>query len=323
MGPSADDVLDGDDHEHTAARDPLDGRRPTLSGDLREMVGFGPVFRRSVGGYDRFAVDTYVRWAESELATAGRMREEMLTRIGRLRADLDEARRQMAQSAGVREALRLVPRIGWVLAAAADQADDMRADADAERAAATAEAERLVSEATEEARRIVAEATAEAATILTSARAEAERLAAEADAVVAEAGRTAEEARAEACRRHAEITALEQRAADEAERTRQAAQRDADAARMQARDDAIAMFTAAREERRRADAAAQAARAALRAEIEQLELRRSAAGPTDPGPVPAEEPTLPIPRPARTGTGVRTGARRTADLLHLGRHRRG
>ena len=36
------------------------------------------MFGRAVAGYDRFQVDTYVRWAEDELATADREREHLM-----------------------------------------------------------------------------------------------------------------------------------------------------------------------------------------------------------------------------------------------------
>src|SRR5690242_19508391 len=70
-----------------APAEPLDRRRPTLSGDLREMFRHAPVFRRRPNGYDRFQVDTYVRWAEEEIAAAGHEREVVLQRHARLRAD--------------------------------------------------------------------------------------------------------------------------------------------------------------------------------------------------------------------------------------------
>ena len=50
---------------------PLDSRRPNVSGDLPTVFRAAPMFRRSLSGYDRFQVDTYVQWAEDELASAG------------------------------------------------------------------------------------------------------------------------------------------------------------------------------------------------------------------------------------------------------------
>jgi hypothetical protein len=45
----------------------VDARRPHLSGDLPGVLTPAPMFRRTVAGYDRFQVDTYVRWAEDEI----------------------------------------------------------------------------------------------------------------------------------------------------------------------------------------------------------------------------------------------------------------
>ena len=44
---------------------PTDRTRPNVSGDLPTVFQIAPMFRRTVGGYDRFQVDTYVQWAEA------------------------------------------------------------------------------------------------------------------------------------------------------------------------------------------------------------------------------------------------------------------
>ena len=75
------------------------------------------MFRRTVGGYDRFQVDTYVQWAEDELASAEREHEHLVARHLRTRADLEEARGLLAHSSGGAEMLRLSQRIGSMLAA--------------------------------------------------------------------------------------------------------------------------------------------------------------------------------------------------------------
>ena len=69
-----------------------DNRRPTVSGDLPSVLQAPPMFRRAVLGYDRFQVDTYVQWAEDELATADREREHLVARHLRVQADLEESR---------------------------------------------------------------------------------------------------------------------------------------------------------------------------------------------------------------------------------------
>src|SRR3712207_8786819 len=65
--------------------------RPNVSGDLPTLFRAGPQFRRTLTGYDRFQVDTYVQWAEEELATADREREHLEARQLRTSAALQEA----------------------------------------------------------------------------------------------------------------------------------------------------------------------------------------------------------------------------------------
>src|SRR3954447_20614820 len=124
--------------------EPLLRARPNVSGDLPTMLDAAPMFRRTVAGYDRFQVDTYVRWAEDELATASREREHLMAAHLRTRAALDEANELLTHSAGGGELLQASRRIGSMLATAADEAADMHAEAQAARTAAEAEAERLV-----------------------------------------------------------------------------------------------------------------------------------------------------------------------------------
>jgi cell division septum initiation protein DivIVA len=292
------------------AVEPVDRRRPTLSGDLRTLFQHAPVFRRRPGGYDRFQVDTYVRWAEEELAAAAHERDEILLRYARLRADLDEARRLLCHPPAGRESLQLSVRLGSVLAAAADQADGIRADAEAVLAAARTESERMLSEAAAEAARIVAEATAEADRRVAEADgmvAEADRLVAEANDTVAEAERVMAEARTEAEARLAKVWEIERLAGERTDRLRQEAARDAETARLQARDEVLRTLAAAREERRRWEER----RALLQAELVALEQRLA-----DDRPV-----AVPVPRELRPVEAVAAG-RRAVHLPHLGRFRR-
>jgi colicin import membrane protein len=284
------------------AAEPLDRRRPNVSGDLRALFQHAPVFRRRPAGYDRFQVDTYVRWAEEELAVAARERDEVLLRHARLRADLDEARRLLCHTPSGRESLQLSVRLGSVLAAAADQADGIRADAEATRAAAEAEAGRLVAEASAEAERLVAEASAEA-----------ERLTADAVSMVAEAEQVMKEARAEADARLDKVREMEQLAQDQVDRLRRQATRDAETARLQAREEVLRMLSGAREDRRRWEER----HAALRAQLVALEERVADAGGMSlvAVPVPREAPPVDV---------VARGGRRAVPLAHLGRRfRRG
>jgi cell division septum initiation protein DivIVA len=275
-------VLDGRLVEAAARED----RRPNVSGDLPTMLQAGPMFRRAVVGYDRFQVDTYVQWAEDELVTADREREHLVARCLDLQTRLEESRELLSHSAGGGEFLQVSRRIGSLLAAAADEAESMRADAAAGHSAAMAEAgqtiaraEQLLAEADADAERVRTEAVNEAAGTLT----EAGRVAAEA-AHQAEALRAA--ARAEAESRLQSVQLIEERAVEQAEQIRVRAVDEAAAALLQARDEVVRMLGTGREIRRRADAEAAATRqrleqdamtrtASLRAEVAALERRRA------------------------------------------------
>jgi hypothetical protein len=262
--------------------EPLDHRRPNVSGNLPTVFEVAPMFRRAVAGYDRFQVDTYVQWAEDELASAAREREHLVTRHLRTRAELDEARQLLSHSRDGGEILRLSQRIGSMLAAAADQAECIRAEAEAHRSAATAQSKRKLGYA----RWRIAYAEARAQGMVAEAARSAEEMTARAGRILDEAERTRQAARAEAEARLEELRRTERRAAEEADRVRRQAASEACAARLQARDDVVRMLNTAREERRRADANAAATRerlerdaesrtAALLADVRALERRRS------------------------------------------------
>jgi hypothetical protein len=261
--------------------------RPNVSGDLQTLFRAAPLFRRSVAGYDRFQVDTYVQWAEEELATAEREREHLVTRLLRTRAAFQEARQLLSHSSEGGQFLRSSRRVGAMLAAAADEAESMRAEAEAERTAACAQAQRMAGDAEQ----VLADARARAEQVVAAAAAEVEEATAVAarllDEAEQEAGRTVRDARAEADARLGKVAVIEQLAAEHAERLRRQASEEESAARLRARDEAVRMMTSARDERRRADDEAAAARerldqeaAARRAwlltEIEELERRRAA-----------------------------------------------
>jgi cell division septum initiation protein DivIVA len=263
-----------------------ENRRPNVSGDLPTVLQAAPMFRRAVGGYDRFQVDTYVQWAEEELATGDHERERLVARYLDLQGTLEETRQLLSHSPGGGEFLQVSRRIGSLLAAAADEADSMRADAEAHRSAASAEAEQTIAHA----ERLLAGATAEADRVLTEAATEAAGTLAEARRVAAEADSQAEllraEARSEAETRLQSVQVMEQRAAEQAEQIRREAVEAASAAMLAARDEVVRMLGTGREERRRADVEAAANRerleqaaltrsAALRAEVAALERRRS------------------------------------------------
>ena len=260
----------------------LERRRPNVSGDLPTVFQAAPMFRRAVAGYDRFQVDSYVQWAEDELASADREREHLVARHLRTRAALGEARQLLTHSAGGAEFLGVSRRIGSMLAVAADEAEGIRAEADAERSTASLQAEQMVAQG----ERFLADAEAEAERMLAEVATEAAEMVAEAGRVVEEAEQTGREARAEAEARLEKVLVVEQRAADDAVRIRQQATEEAAAARLQARDEFVRMLGTGRDERRRADAEAAATRdrldreaaarrAALLAEVAALEDLRS------------------------------------------------
>jgi hypothetical protein len=262
--------------------DPVTERRPSGPSQLDAVFAAAPMFRRTVAGYDRFQVDTYVRWAEDEIATAVREREHLVERHLELRAELEEARRLLGHSTGGAEFLRLSGRIGSLLAVAADEAEGIRAEAQTERAAAAAQMEQTIAEGDQ----LLADARAEAQRTIAEAATAAEAMAVEAGRLVDEAERAGREARAEAEARLAKVRLVEQRAGEQAERIRAQALTEASAARLHARDEVVRMLGTAREERRRADAEATATRErlerdaearskALRAEVTALERRRA------------------------------------------------
>ena len=267
-----------------------DERRPNVSGDLPTLFEALPQFRRSVAGYDRFQVDTYVQWAEAELATADREREHLVARHVQTRAALEEAQRLLTHSTEGREFFDLSDRIATLLAAAADEAEGLRAeaqsmkdDAAAELAAASDRAAQLGARADE----VLADARAAAARLLADAATEVEEMLAGAALVVADAERTREAAHAEAGARLDEVRVAEGGALAHAEMLRAQAEKAATAARLRAREEIVGMLTTGREERRRADVEAAgvrerldqdaaARRSALLAEVAALEQRRSA-----------------------------------------------
>jgi len=226
--------------------------RPNVAGDLDTVLGSAPMFRRSIAGYDRFEVQSYVQWAETELATADREREHLLARQLETRAALDEARELLGHSAGGGEFLQLSRSIGTLLATAADEADALRAEAAAERRAAASSAEQTI----DVARSRAAELAAQAERTLTEARAAAGALLEQARQTRVAADETGIRARAEAEQRLEGVAALERRAAEEADRLREEAATEAATALLHARQEVVALLTAGREERRRADEAA-------------------------------------------------------------------
>ncbi len=284
----------------------LQPRRPNVAGDLPTVLAAGPLFDRALAGYDRFQVDTYVRWAEDEIAVGDREREHLLARHVATAAALEEARELLAHSSGGAELVRVSGRIASLLAAAADQAEGIRAEARADRRAAAAEAEQVLACA----RGVLADAAAEAERVLAVAAARAEETTAGAARALEAAERTRRDAEAAAAVRLAAVRAVGRRAAEDAAALREMGAADGAAARLRARAEIVAMLDAGREQRRRADAEAAATRqrltddaagrrSALLAEVADLEHRRAALL------AEVERPAVPVPAVRRRGTGPR------------------
>lgn len=240
-----------------AGQAPGSGRvRPNVSGDLPTVLQAAPMFRRAVAGYDRFQVESYVQWAEDELAAADREREHLVARQLETVAALEEARELLSHSPGGGEYIGASRRIGRLLAAAADEAAAVRTEAEAHRQVAADDAERIVADA----RRRAAATAVVADRSLAAARAEATAMIERARATVAAAEQDAARLRDEAGERLVAARALQQRAAQDAARTRERAADDAAIARLQAREEIMRLLAAGREERRRVDAEAAALR---------------------------------------------------------------
>ena len=264
-------------------REERERERPNVSGDLPTVLQAAPMFRRVVVGYDRFQVDTYVRWAEDGLAAADREHERLVARHLETRAELEEALELLSHSSGGGEFLQLSRRIGTMLAAAADEAERIRAEAASARSHAAGQATRSIARA----EKVLADAEAEAVRLVAEAAVRVEDMTDQARRVLDQAQRTGRDIRAEAQARLQQARVTEQRAVEKGEQIRQGALADASAAREQARGEIVRMLDTAREQRRRSDDEAAAARerlgrdaaarsSVLRAEVAALERRRAA-----------------------------------------------
>ena len=115
-------------------------QRPEPAGDLDRVLDHRPIFRRRVRGYDRFQVDNYVAWAETEVEAARRQCDYLLSRYGACAAELELIRRTPVRSVTGPVSVRL----GQMLRLAAEEAEAITA-------AGVDEAERIVAEARAEA----------------------------------------------------------------------------------------------------------------------------------------------------------------------------
>jgi cell division septum initiation protein DivIVA len=174
--------------------------RPNLTGDLDDLLGLRPVFRTRQRGYDRLQVDNYVDWAESELAAARRQVDQLLDRYGACAAELEIARRVLADAPRGRDVFPVSDRVQQMLRLAADEA------------AAITEA------GADEADRMLAEARTEADAWLRKAHEIKEMAAASADEIREQARHERSEASAALERARSEAEEILRAAAAERER---------------------------------------------------------------------------------------------------------
>ncbi|MCF6735706.1 DivIVA domain-containing protein [Blastococcus sp. KM273129] len=207
---------------------------PRPSGGLEVLLGHGPSFRGSVRGYDRVQVDNYVAWAENELAAAQREREHLLDRVVACGTELEISRRLLAEQPAGRERPAVSARVAEVLRLAEDQAAQVLDAAEAEAAQLRADArleadarlrkaheiKELAIDVADQLRVNAQRDRAEGAAALEQAQAEAAELLRSA---AAERDRLAAEAAAERDRLAAEAAAERDRAADQAQSERVAA----------------------------------------------------------------------------------------------------
>jgi hypothetical protein len=106
--------------------DPGDGSavtaRPNYAGDLDDLLDLRPVFRTRSFGYDRLQVDNYATWAESELISARRQIDQLLSRFGECSAELEISRRMLAEAPRGREVYPVSERVQEMMRLAADEA---------------------------------------------------------------------------------------------------------------------------------------------------------------------------------------------------------
>ncbi|NYJ08775.1 hypothetical protein [Petropleomorpha daqingensis] len=237
----------------------VDPEMPNLSGDLDALLTTAPVFRSAVRGYDRLQVDNYVSWAEAELRAARRETDDLVERYGRACAELEISRRLLARSPEGQEMTVISERMGRMLRMAADEAAALtaggQAEADQVLADARTEADARLRKA-HEIKQMAVEASDRMREEARLLRAEAT---AEVDRAKAEAAQILREAKAE--RDRLALEAADKRSKAEAELARWLADTRA----------------GARREQEETAAAAEAALAEVRGELEDLHRRRDRA----------------------------------------------
>ena len=258
-----------------------------MASDTKEFLPLGadqtiafrpdPGFRVNWRGYDRVEVDRYRSRVEGELASARIAHERVMQAHGQAAERLRAAQADIARLRGqlTNSPTALSERLREILDLAAKDAEQTRADAQAQ-------ADQIRAGASTDANTMVEQARATAAGIVNDARIEQQQLKDEIEKAQAAARQQLHDAHAEAARRHntgrAELDQLAAQATQARERAdaeaKQARER-ADAEAKQAREHADAE---ARQARERADAEAAARRSeADRQAREQREQAQDAA----------------------------------------------
>ncbi|WP_347057112.1 hypothetical protein ABC795_10425 [Blastococcus sp. HT6-30] len=261
--------------------DAPDARAPRPAGALETLLDHRPAFRGALRGYDRMEVDNYVAWAEGELSAAHREREHLLDRVVACGTELEISRRLLAEQPVGRERPVVSARVGEVLRLAENQAAQVldAAEADAAQVLADArleadarlrkahEIKEMAIDVADQLRVNAQRDRAEGAAVLERAKAEAAELL---RVAAAERDRAAAESAAERDRLAAEAIAERDRLAAEAAAEREELARAAAAEREQA-------AALAQRDRESADDVAGARLAAIRAEVDDLCRQRDQA----------------------------------------------
>ncbi|QGN32335.1 hypothetical protein [Microlunatus sp. Gsoil 973] len=201
-------------------------------------------FPTALRGYDRSAVDDYVRSLEGRVVQAARQSVEMQSAISDLQDQLSATRKELEnRPAGEPDYSSLGARAGHILKMAEEQAQEMLDQANVD-------ANKLRSEGQRDADRLRQQAEADGAQIRKTARSELDQLRQRASQdAQAEVERARTEAQAVGAAAEREVEALRRQAQHEADSTRQAGYLEAEQFKKDAEAEAAAIRKQVAEER--------------------------------------------------------------------------
>jgi hypothetical protein len=202
--------------ESTVTSSPTVPRRAAArrrGGGLDLIASAPPAFRNAFRGYDRSQVDEHVMGSERELALRDALVERLLSRLGAVTAERDVLRADRAGASQVRETVGGLHRLGEIMVLAAEDAAEVREQAQRAAAAERAHARREA-DLVEEHTRVLQEAARTRVWEAESLRSETRALRAEAvrDRSRAVADRRAAQAVREAAEAEAAAAAARSRA---------------------------------------------------------------------------------------------------------------